>query len=537
MDAYGDLGVFGLGDMVRLAASLRGLGQDCSTVEEFATRVCSHLHEHLVDERGTPQTVLVRFYGTVPYDALPRSEQEFARRTLVEPAAPNLTCLTLLGTVGIEPEWNDRLASAGHRVMPLADALQVADLPMVAALLEQLGIDVDALLSAQSHLLPADGSDRHGVFHVPRAQYSPAIPAQDFVQRYGVESVLGFGGALPTGQVYAVVMFASVPVPRESAEMFETVALSTTLAALEVIGHPLFRSDAATTRLPTPASALTHSTAREASLRALLSVHERIAASESDAAVAALDRATHEAQRYATLARTLQASLIPPELPTISRLETGALFRPAGDGSEIGGDFYDLFPLADGVWGLVLGDVSGKGAAAASLTALARYTVRAAAFHAASGVEVLERLDEALARHDADERYLTALFALLRPDGQDLLIDLTLGGHPAPLVVRADGSVQAIGTSGSVLGLLPHPSLFETRHVLHPGDTFVAFTDGVTEARRGRAQYGDERLAALLTELVGAPAAEIAKRVGQDVLHFQEGLAHDDTALVVLRRR
>jgi len=539
MDAYGDLGTFGLGDMVRLAGSLRALGEDVASVEDFAEQVCRHLHEHLVDENGQPQTVLVRFYGTVTFGALPAAEQAFVQNLSNVPAPDGLTCLTLLGTVGTQPEWNDRRKSVGHRAIPLTDEKHVASLPMVAALLEQLGINVHALLTAQAHLLAPADDHRHGVFHVPRAQFSPAIPAQDFVAEYGVESVLGFGGALPTGEVYAVVLFASVPVPRESARMFETVALSMTLAALEMLDLPIFRSSLPADGRPLPARVpeLARGAARESALRALLAVHERIAVTESDAAARALDRATHEAQRYGGLARTLQASLIPPSLPDITGVETGAVFRPAGDGSEVGGDFYDLFPVREGLWGLVLGDVSGKGAGAAALTALARYTVRAAAFHAGSGIEVLERLDEALRRQETDERYLTALFAFLRPSDGMLTVDLTLGGHPQPLVVRAGGLVEPIGSPGSVLGLLANPFLVESRHQLHAGDCLVSFTDGVTEARRGREQYGEARLLGLLQTLLDATASEVAQRVGQDVLHFQEGVAHDDTALVVLRCR
>jgi serine phosphatase RsbU (regulator of sigma subunit) len=523
-----------LGDMVRLAAALRELAPKSSSIAEFATRVCSHLHEHLVDPDGTRQTVLVRFYGTVPYAALPPEEQDFASRTWGHPPGDAL-CLTLLGTVGTEPDWNDRRRSRGHRVIPLTDARQVEGLPMVAALLNQLGIDVDMLLSASAHLLHEGKVEPYGVFHVPRAKGSPAIPGQDFVTEHGVESVLGFGGALPTGEVYAVVMFTRVLVPRETAELFQNIALSTSLAALDMLATPIFPADALERVPARPLSELDRSRAREAMLTALLEVHERVAVSESDTARQALDRARHETERYSQLARTLQASLIPPELPTFKGAETAAFYRPAGDGSEVGGDFYDLFPIRDAVWGFVLGDVSGKGAGAAALTALARYTVRAAAFHAESGVDVLAALDEALHRHDADERYLTALFAEVTPLGGALQVDLTLGGHPSPLLLRADGTVEAVGEPGSVLGLLTDPSFHETRCLLRAGDALLAFTDGVTEARRGSEQYGDERLQSLLADCVGLPADAIAAGVGDAVLRFQGEHAHDDTALVVLR--
>jgi serine phosphatase RsbU (regulator of sigma subunit) len=525
---------FGLGDMVRLAGALRDLAPGSVSITEFAGKVCTYLHEHLVDPDGTRQTVLVRFYGTVPYGALPADEQDFATRTWGQPRN-DATCLTLLGTVGTEPDWNNRELSRGHRVIPLTDSRQVEGLPMVAALLHQLGIDVDILLSASAHLLHEGSEQPYGVFHVPHAKGSAVIPSQDFVSEHDVESVLGFGGALPTGEVYAVIMFTRVLVPRVTAELFENVALSTSVAALDMLATPIFPTQRSGRAPARQLSELERLRARESMLTALLEVHERVAVSESDTARSALDRARHETERYSQLARTLQSSLIPPELPSFSGAETAAFYRPAGDGSEVGGDFYDLFPIRDAVWGFVLGDVSGKGAGAAALTALARYTVRAAAFHADSGVDVLSTLDQALHRHDVDERYLTALFAEVTPVGGGLQVDLTLGGHPKPLLLRRDGTVEAVGAAGSALGLLPEPSFRETRCELHPGDALVAFTDGVTEARRGSEQYGDERLQSLVADCIGLSADAIAAGIGDAVLRFQGEHAHDDTALVVLR--
>jgi sigma-B regulation protein RsbU (phosphoserine phosphatase) len=302
-----------------------------------------------------------------------------------------------------------------------------------------------------------------------------------------------------------------------------------------MLAAPIFPADP-TERAPArPLSELERSRARESMLSALLEVHERVAVSESDTARRALDRAKHEAERYSLLARTLQGSLIPPELPAFKGAQTAAFYRPAGDGSEVGGDFYDLFPIRDAVWGFVLGDVSGKGAGAAALTALARYTVRAAAFHADSGVEVLASLDEALHRHEADERYLTAMFAEVTPVDGALQVDLTLGGHPKPLLLRRNGTVEAVGEPGSALGLLPKPSFHEVRFTLHTGEALVAFTDGVTEARRGSEEYGDERLESLVQDCLGLSADAIAAGIGDAVLRFQGEHAHDDTALVVLR--
>jgi serine phosphatase RsbU (regulator of sigma subunit)/PAS domain-containing protein/anti-sigma regulatory factor (Ser/Thr protein kinase) len=300
-----DLASFGLADMVRLSVQLRELGTGAGSVEEFATRLCGHLWDELRGPDGASQVVLVRCYGTVPYAALPPAEREFVRGPggVAEPA-DDLTCLTLLGTRGRRPEWDDRRASRGHRVLPLSDERAVARLPMVAALLEQLGIDVPALVGARDALLTSAGRHRCGVFHVDAALGSPAIPAQDFVVEHDVDSVLGFGGMLPTGEVYAVVVFAGVPVPAATAQLFETVALSTTLAALEMLDTPVFVGCP-----PAPSRGLSdgkRGAVREEVFRALLETHEQVAVAEATAAAVALDRAGHEVQRYGALAARME---------------------------------------------------------------------------------------------------------------------------------------------------------------------------------------------------------------------------------------
>ena len=250
-------------------------------------------------------------------------------------------------------------------------------------------------------------------------------------------------------------------------------------------------------------------------------------------AALAIDNARAHGTLLAT-GQALQRSLLPPVLPDVPGLDVGVVYEAAGEGAEAGGDFYDLFPVRDGAWGLALGDVSGKGSGAAALTALARYTIRAASFQAGTCVDVLSQLDAAVNRHDADERYLTALFALLTRTADGLTVDLSLGGHPHPLVVRRDGTVEAIGVAGSAVGLLPETTFTQSRHLLRSGDALVAYTDGVTEARSGNQQYGEERLRAVLAGCAGLPAAEIARTVGGAVLAFQGALAHDDTAVVVV---
>ena len=244
-------------------------------------------------------------------------------------------------------------------------------------------------------------------------------------------------------------------------------------------------------------------------------------------------RASHE--RFASLNRTLQASLLPPHLPEIYGLEVAARYRPAGHGHEVVGDFYDLFEVGDEGWGVVIGDVCGKGAEAAALTALARYTVRAAAMRERIPSRVLGMLNEAVLAADTEERFCTAVFALVVPDGDGMACTLACGGHPLPLVLRADGTVEAIGRPGTLLGLWPELDLADEGVSLAAGDALVFYTDGALEARHGREQLGEERLRELVGQCVGLRAPEIADAVAQGVEAFELGMAGDDLAVVVLR--
>ena len=240
-------------------------------------------------------------------------------------------------------------------------------------------------------------------------------------------------------------------------------------------------------------------------------------------------------ERFASLARTLQASLLPPHLPEIFGLEVAARYRPAEDGVEVVGDFYDLFDVGDDGWGVVIGDVCGKGPEAAALTAVARYTVRAAAMRERHPSRVLRLLNEAVLHHDAGERFCTAAYARVVPAGERVSLSLACGGHPLPLLLRADGSVEAAGRPGTLLGLLEEPDLVDVKVVLEPGDALVFFTDGAIEAKRRGVVLGEERLQAVVQSCAGLRAEEIAGRVEDAILAFQDGTPQDDLALVVLR--
>ncbi|MGZ4212658.1 MAG: GAF domain-containing SpoIIE family protein phosphatase [Actinomycetota bacterium] len=233
------------------------------------------------------------------------------------------------------------------------------------------------------------------------------------------------------------------------------------------------------------------------------------------------------------ISRTLQASLLPPHLPEIPGVDVAARYHAAGEGYEVGGDFYDLFETARNDWAIVLGDVCGKGADAAATTALARHTLRAAAMQSRKPHNVLSTLNEAMLR--ADQLFCTAVYARLRavPDGARITI--ACGGHPLPLLIRADGTMSTIGSPGTLLGCFPEPTLRQATGSLRGGDAVVLYTDGVTEARNGAAVFGDSGLRAAVVRSVGKSAEEMAREIEQAALDFQGGDARDDIAVVVLK--
>ena len=182
----------------------------------------------------------------------------------------------------------------------------------------------------------------------------------------------------------------------------------------------------------------------------------------------------------------------------------------------------------------MVGDVCGKGAEAAALTAMVRYTVRAECLHHSSPGEVLGLLNEAILRQLEDGRFCTAIHGRFKVGADGAQISLASAGHPAPLVLRADGPVETVACSGPLLGVIPavvHPDVIVQ---LSAGDALLCFTDGVTEGRGEDGMYGDERLAALLATCVGEHAAGIADRIVEDALAFQGGRTQDDLALLVL---
>ena len=252
---------------------------------------------------------------------------------------------------------------------------------------------------------------------------------------------------------------------------------------------------------------------------------------------AAARAALEASERFAALARTLQETLLPPHLPQLPGIEVAARHLPAGSGGEVVGDFYDVFQTGRSTWGVVMGDVCGKGVEAAKITALARYTLRAAAIEHRSPKQVLDLLNSAmLHQHPDSERFITAAYATLQQRRGLVTVRISSAGHPPALLRRPGGDVEAVDAPGQILGVFASPQLVDRRRDLRPGDALVLYTDGVLEARRDGEQYGDQRLRDLLAALPDdASAARIAEAVEQEVLDFGGLDPSDDTAVLVLR--
>jgi serine phosphatase RsbU (regulator of sigma subunit) len=241
------------------------------------------------------------------------------------------------------------------------------------------------------------------------------------------------------------------------------------------------------------------------------------------------------AQLYArerTISRTLQRSLRPGALPAVSGLSAAVRFHPAGEGIELGGDFYDLFAARDGGWTALIGDVQGKGPDAAAVTALARHTMRAAAAYESRPSGVLTLLHRALREQHA-ERFCTVAYADLRVGPDRVFVELACGGHPLPLVVHRDGRVDPVGRLGTLLGSDIEPLLSDVAVELGAGDVLVFYTDGVTEVRRRRREvFGHRELVELLQRCGGLPPDAIADRIDAAVMTASEGRLRDDVAIL-----
>jgi serine phosphatase RsbU (regulator of sigma subunit) len=245
------------------------------------------------------------------------------------------------------------------------------------------------------------------------------------------------------------------------------------------------------------------------------------------------------------VAEALQASLLPATLPDVPGLDLSAAYLPAGEGLEVSGDFYDVFPVpgsAEGAggWGITIGDVCGKGQEAAAMTAAARHAIRVLANFHTDPAEVLAKANEIILGGGYEDRFVTAKLAYLNWEEGRLRVTLASSGHPGPALVRSEGRVEILSGGGFPLGLFPAEEFGagkpETETLrLRTGDLLFFYSDGVTDARNAEMAYFEDRLADELASLAGRSAAETARAVQGLLVNFSQDTLRDDLTILVAR--
>lgn len=230
-----DLTNFTIREITECGRALRIMGKGVSSMEEAAGRIVNYLHDTLIDGRtGKPACSLVRFFKTHDYENLDNELKSFALNMLGGSTPfPSMKCLTLLGTAGENQAWNSRGNSQGHKAIPLPSEEVVQQIPMLKNLIGQLGMSVRSVVKPDPELLLNIEQKTYNVFLVPEAEGSPYIPAQkEFVVPYGIKSVLGFGGILPSLDIFVIIMFLSTQISREKADLFTNLTMNIKLAVL-----------------------------------------------------------------------------------------------------------------------------------------------------------------------------------------------------------------------------------------------------------------------------------------------------------------
>lgn len=226
---------FTIRDLTKCGKDLRETGKGANSMEETAGRIVGYLYEHLIDKRrGMGACSLVRFFKTHTYKKLDDELQGFARNLMGDvPAYPDMKCLVLMATAGEKNGWNSRKNSTGHKAIPLPSEDVLCRIPMIRNLIKQLGLSVNTVIKPDKKIILDIEQKTYNVFYIPEALGSPYIPAQeDFVIPYGIKSALGFGGLLPSGDIFVVIMFLKVPVSYETAGLFKTLSLNVKIAIL-----------------------------------------------------------------------------------------------------------------------------------------------------------------------------------------------------------------------------------------------------------------------------------------------------------------
>ena len=230
-----DINHFAIREMTECGKALRMIGEGAKSMEEVANRIVRYLYDSLIDkEAGRRACALVRLFKTHSYEELDAELQEFAQNMLgSKPAYPGMKCMVLLATSGEEREWQSRKTSKGHKAVPLPSEEAINQIPMFLPLIEQFGLQVDMLIKPDPKFLLDLEQRAYNVYYVPEPLGNPYISAQKgFIIPYGIRSILGFGGLLPSGDMFAVPMFFKVPVSREVANLFRPISLNVKIAIL-----------------------------------------------------------------------------------------------------------------------------------------------------------------------------------------------------------------------------------------------------------------------------------------------------------------
>jgi len=533
-------------------------------LEEASNKIVRYLYENFCSKpTGEKSCALVRLFKTHPYEDLEVELAEYARSMLDHyPPLPAMKCMTLLATVGQQTEWNSRHTSVGHKAIPLASESVVAQIPMISQLIRQLGLDIKTVINPGPDLLVEIEQRKYNVFYVPEAIGNPYIPAQDsFVIPFGIKSVLGFGGLLPSGNLFAIIMFLKVQIPHSTAQMFSTLALNVKTALLRFDRGAVFaQKDESTTA---EGQIFTRNTEQElaqlksqvATLTQLLDVFDQSILVQSDRLEQAIEQLADSAQKLDTLnqrlkeenlrmgaqldiVRQMQQMILPnPEELEIEGLDIAGYMEAA---DEVGGDYYDVLNT-DGVVTLGIGDVTGHGLESGILMLMAQTAVRTLKeIRETDPVRFLDALNRTLYKNVQrmnSEKSLT--LAILNYSEGWVSIS---GQHEETLIVRNGGQVERMDTMDLGLPIALHDDIAEfISHIsieLQLGDGIVLYTDGIPEAKDiNKKQYGVEQMCEVISQNWDLSAQEIKQAVIDDVRrHIGSQKVFDDITLLVVKR-
>ena len=559
-----DLTRFTLRDMAECGLALRQFGLGVESMEEASNKIVRYLYENFCTKpTGEKSCALVRLFKTHSYEDLEIELAEYARSMLDHyPPLPAMKCMTLLATVGEQTEWNSRHTSVGHKAIPLTSEFVVAQIPMISQLIRQLGLDIKTVINPGPDLLVEIEQRKYNVFYVPEAIGNPYIPAQDsFVIPFGIKSVLGFGGLLPSGNLFVIIMFLKVQIPHSTAQMFSTLALNVKTALLRFDRGAVFaqKDESAIAEgqifIRNTEQELAQLKSQVATLTQLLDVFDQSILVQSDRLEQAIEQLADSAQELDTLnqrlkednlrmgaeldlVRQMQQLILPnPEELEIEGLDIAGYMEAA---DEVGGDYYDVLNT-DGVVTLGIGDVTGHGLESGILMLMAQTAVRTLKeIRETDPVRFLDALNRTLYKNVQrmnSEKSLT--LAILNYSEGWVSIS---GQHEETLIVRNGGQVERMDTMDLGLPIALHDDIAEfISHIsieLQLGEGIVLYTDGIPEAKDiNKKQYGVEQLCEVISQNWHLSAQEIKQAVIDDLRgHIGTQKVFDDITLLVVKR-